>query len=236
MTVADAAPTTADEHDELPDNPCPAHRTRAGAPVWCHPCGDRIRQAITALPTLAGELALRGISDAGKLAATGEAGRATHAKVTGSPSGSPAWDAADEIIEWARATEDALRSHLNHSRAVRAVRLHGSSVVRILNLGGSIDYLRAWVSALLAAPFAEAAGREALELARRAERAAGFDRLVHRLPAPCPSCDALTLTREDGSDQVECRACGRVWPEDDYRRLVLVVAQDYRDVAGARRP
>jgi hypothetical protein len=115
VTVADA--TSPDE--EVIDNPCPAHPGRGGAPVWCHPCGDRIAAALDRLPGLAGELALRGISDAGRLAATGEAGRATHAKVTGSPSGSPAWDAADEIIEWAVSVEDQLRAHL-HSRVVRA--------------------------------------------------------------------------------------------------------------------
>lgn len=232
MTVADVAPTSADE-DELPDNPCPAHARRQGAPVWCHPCGDRITRALQQLPPLAGELALRGVTDGGRLAASGEAGRATHAKVAGSPSGSPAWDAADEIIEWAHATEDALRAHLNHSSLVR-VRVHASAAVRVNYLDRSVRYLREWVSALLAAPSAEQYGREALALVRRAERAAGLDRLIHRLPAPCPSCDTLALTREDGSDQVECKACDRVWPEDDYRRLVLVVAQDYQDVAGRR--
>jgi hypothetical protein len=221
--------------DEVPDSPCPAHPGRGGAPVWCHPCGERIRSALDALPSLAGELALRGVSDAGRLAASGEAGRATHAKVTGSPSGSPAWDAADEIIEWARDTEDRLRAHLNHSAAARAVRLHGSGAVRVLNLGGSVRYLREWLSALLAAPFAAEAGRDAIDLARRAERAAGFDRLVHHLPVPCPSCDTRAMTREDGADQVECRACGRVWTEDDYRRLVVVVAADLQDVTGGRR-
>jgi ribosomal protein S27E len=235
VTVADAAPASADEDHALPENPCPAHASRAGAPVWCHPCADRIVRALDSLPSLAGELALRGVSDAGRLAAAGEVDLgATRAKVSGSPSGSPAWDAADEIIEWAHATEDQLRAHLNHSRVGRAVRFHGSAAVRVLTLGGSVRYLREWVSALLAAPFALEVGRDALALARRAERAAGFDRLVHHLPVPCPSCDTRALTREDGAEQVECRACGRVWPEDDYRRLVVVVAQDYRDVAGRR--
>jgi hypothetical protein len=229
--VTDAAPTSADE--EVIDNPCPAHPGRGGAPVWCHPCGDRIRTALDALPGLAGELALRGISDAGRLAATGEAGRATHAKVTGSPSGSPAWEAADEIIEWAVGVEDQLRAHLQHARVVRAT-VAASAAVRVNYLDRSVSYLMQWISALLAAPFALDAGRQALELARRAERAAGLDRLVHHLPVPCPSCDTRALTREDGAEQVDCQACGRVWLEDEYRRLTLILASDYRDVAGAR--
>jgi hypothetical protein len=226
--------TTQPEPDPpAPDNPCPAHPTQPGAPTWCRPCADRITTALNTIPTLAAELALRGVADEGRLAASGEAGRATRQKIAGSPSGSPAWDAADELIEWAWRTEDQLRAHLSHSCAVRAVRLHGGAAVRVLNLGASIRYLREWVSALLAAPFAETVGREVLDLARRAERANGFDRLVHHLPVPCPTCDTRALTREDGSDQVECRACSRVWPEQDYRRLVLILASDYQDVAGA---
>jgi hypothetical protein len=225
--------TTQPEPDPpAPDNPCPAHPTQDGAPVWCRPCGDRITHALDAIPGLAAELALRGVADLGRLAASGEAGRTTRSKVAGSPSGSPAWDAADELIEWAHTVEDQLRAHLGHSTAVRAV-VYASGPVRVLSLGASVRYLRQWVSALLAAPFAETAGRDALDLARRAERAAGFDRLVHHLPVPCPTCDTRALTREDGADQVECRACGRVWTEDDYRRLVLVLASDYQDVAGA---
>jgi ribosomal protein L37AE/L43A len=229
VTVADA--TSPDE--EVIDNPCPAHPTQPGAPLWCRACGDRVRDAIAALPTLAAELALRGLADLGRLAASGETGRATHAKVTGSPSGSPAWDAADELIEWAAGVEAALRAHLGHSEVVRA-RVAASSAVRVSYLNRSVAYLREWISALLAAPFAESVGREVVQLQRRAERAAGLDRLVHHLPVPCPSCDTRALTREDGAEQVECRACGDVWPEDTYRRLTLVLASDYRDVAGAR--
>jgi N6-adenosine-specific RNA methylase IME4 len=137
------------------------------------------------------------------------------------------------IAAWAAGVEAALRAHLGHSRVVRA-RVAASGAVRVNYLDRSVTYLREWLSALLAAPFALDAGRQALELARRAERAAGLDRLVHHLPVPCPSCDMRTLTREDGAEQVECRACGDVWPEDTYRRLTLVLASDYRDVAGVR--
>ena len=58
---------------------------------------------------------------------------------------------------------------------------------------------------------------------------------VH-LPVPCPACEG-PLVRANGSDQVDCRSCGQYWPESDYRRLCLVLADDYRDVerAGRRR-
>ena len=68
----------------------------------------------------------------------------------------------------------------------------------------------------------------ALELLRLHEvtRAAlGRTRLVHELPAPCPDidCGRMTLVRENGASQVDCTSCGRVYPEEDYRRLTLIL-------------
>lgn len=54
-----------------------------------------------------------------------------------------------------------------------------------------------------------------------------------RLPAPCPDCEGV-LIRYNGSDQVTCQSCGRSWPETDYRRLCLVLAQDYAPPARRR--
>jgi hypothetical protein len=52
----------------------------------------------------------------------------------------------------------------------------------------------------------------------------------HPLPTPCPNpdCGEHRLGRRDGSDHVECRACDERWPEDDYRRLVTVLAWEAR--------
>ena len=55
-------------------------------------------------------------------------------------------------------------------------------------------------------------------------RVLGLLPLRHRLHAPCPQCDMLTLYRDDGADYVECGSCGRVWSEDEYARLVIVIA------------
>jgi hypothetical protein len=49
-----------------------------------------------------------------------------------------------------------------------------------------------------------------------------------RLPVPCPQCEAPALVRRNGADQVSCAACGSSWPESDYRRLCLILADDYR--------
>lgn len=48
-----------------------------------------------------------------------------------------------------------------------------------------------------------------------------------RLPVPCPTCEGV-LIRPNGLGHVDCRGCGRSWPEADYHRLCLVLAEDYR--------
>jgi len=72
-----------------------------------------------------------------------------------------------------------------------------------------------------------AAALELLNLHRITRAALGQTKLVHELPAPCPNCDHMTLVRDDGDDNVHCRRCRLQWPENDYRRLTLVVAADY---------
>ena len=78
----------------------------------------------------------------------------------------------------------------------------------------------------------------ALELLRLHELVrfvAGRTKLVHRLPAPCPRCERMTLVRHNGSDLVKCEACPPSerawWPEDEYQRLTLILAEDYQGLA-----
>lgn len=66
----------------------------------------------------------------------------------------------------------------------------------------------------------------ALRWRDRADVVLGWHRLVHRLPAPCPSCNYLMLVRESGQDHVHCQHCGTSWSEQDYRRLVLVLTSE----------
>lgn len=73
----------------------------------------------------------------------------------------------------------------------------------------------------------------ALELMRMHDLvrfAAGKTKLVHKLPSPCPRCERMTLVRYNGTEHVTCESCGVRWPEKDYTRLTLVLAEDYRDV------
>lgn len=63
-----------------------------------------------------------------------------------------------------------------------------------------------------------------------ARRIAPWEAGIHRLPAPCPQCDRMTLTRRDGDSEVACDekmgGCGAWWDEESYRRLVLILAQE----------
>lgn len=61
---------------------------------------------------------------------------------------------------------------------------------------------------------------------RALTRSIGELRHVDRLPAPCPTCDLTTLIRRDGAAYVECTSCGRLWTEEDYRRLCVVLAAE----------
>lgn len=64
---------------------------------------------------------------------------------------------------------------------------------------------------------------------RKARRALQLTRVVHRLPAPCPSCGRVTLIRLSGDDAVRCANCHLQWREDEYERLVRVLAYELRE-------
>jgi len=63
-------------------------------------------------------------------------------------------------------------------------------------------------------------------LIRILRTATGMGALVHYLAAPCPTCDLVALVREDGADYVECRNCHRLWTEEEYRRLCVILAAE----------
>jgi len=61
---------------------------------------------------------------------------------------------------------------------------------------------------------------------RKADHLLGWVRLVHRLAAPCPYCDTLTLVRDDGDDKVRCTVCRRTWHEAEYRHFVRMLLEE----------
>jgi ribosomal protein L37AE/L43A len=66
----------------------------------------------------------------------------------------------------------------------------------------------------------------AIRRSRQANHVLGWDRLVHRLPAPCPYCDTLTLIRRDGDSLVRCTICHRSWIEAEYRHFVRMLVEE----------
>jgi len=152
----------------------------------------------------------------------------------------------DEIVRvattWAEPVADLLRirwdtqavaSHTRPAVALqRATRILATNIPALLNLRGV--EVQTWADNGWYWAHEPADGLDgALELLRLHEvtRAAlGRNRLVHQLPAPCPDvdCGEMRLVREDGAGQVDCEACGRVWTEEEYLRLTLILASDAR--------
>lgn len=72
----------------------------------------------------------------------------------------------------------------------------------------------------------------ALELMRMHDMvrfAAGKTRLIHKLPTPCPRCERIALCRHNGTEHVVCEGCGAFWPKEQYKRLALVLADEWGD-------
>jgi hypothetical protein len=97
-------------------------------------------------------------------------------------------------------------------------------------LTAASEFLAVRLDRLLAEPTGILLAVDLDQLLGTIRRALGLAKLVHRLPAPCPSCELLTLRRDDGASFVRCvnDACNRSFSEDDYARLVLILASDRR--------
>lgn len=109
----------------------------------------------------------------------------------------------------------------------RALNLLARSVSVLLNL--PVQDYRSWRNGDWAERDGVAGALELLDLHSLVRAVAGRSKLVHDLPAPCPRCDQSTLVRHNGDDHVQCELCRAEWAEEDYKRLCLVVADDYQD-------
>lgn len=93
-----------------------------------------------------------------------------------------------------------------------------------------LNVLSSWLLSqldwLLDHPAAGDLAEEIRDLSRVADALARTREQWHRLPVKCPRCDAQEIGRWDGADHVACTSCGETWHEDDYARLVLILATD----------
>jgi hypothetical protein len=165
----------------------------------------------------------------------GDAGR--RAPGIGMPSPSPASDLRDEVTHWGCLLEERLRQHLDDLTGYRPPSTRPR--LRWIHLRDATRYLVDRRTALLAwdtrvpeadgaldgQAEAEVAGAAALRWRRVLARAAGLDRLVHRLAMPCPRCDVRSLVRHDGREEVRCATCRAQWTEDRYQLLARIYAQ-----------
>lgn len=88
-------------------------------------------------------------------------------------------------------------------------------------LQGQLDYL-------VAQPWVDDLAGEVDDLMHRAEALIRIRPHRHRLEPPCPSCGAVRLGRWDGTDQVDCEACGRAWPHEKYPWMVRLALDESR--------
>lgn len=90
----------------------------------------------------------------------------------------------------------------------------------------ALTYLADQFNALCEFQDAVNTAEELVELHRLAYIGTGRHRMAEKLPAPCPNCDTLQLVREVG--QVSCMECGLRFPDEEYPRLALILAEDVR--------
>lgn len=134
-------------------------------------------------------------------------------------------------MEWLSTTEESMSRP--QYRVVRACRILANTTDTLLNLGPQevsawdSQGMPVWDEQYDCQDTVELDGVDgALRLLRLHELikiVAGRGELTHRLSAPCPRCDRLALVRENGTSEVECRACGDRWGEDEYAALTLVL-------------
>jgi hypothetical protein len=204
-----------------------------GKPTWCvdqhafnhlgqalpklahHGCHETILDRLAALPDLAtclapGQLNTPRNADIDKTSSKGGGAKA----ISHAPSPSPGWDTADELIRWVVSLEDWLRGVLAEDANAATHR----------TLSGSVAYLTAHGTALLASSDAERVGHDVLTQHRRLEHLVGQDRLTHRITEPCPLCNRKGLRRNDGDELVKCRSCKAVWAWDQLEFLARTYA------------
>lgn len=206
---------------ECPDHPnhCPGCQpTPADTGQWCRHCTTRILQNLTDIPDLTRQAAAR---EDGLLPAGRRNTQTTRRPKQTSRTTSPAWETADEIINWAIAWTDITADHLHQQGPTR----YTITATPGRNLTACITYLRTNITTL-ATHHPQDFYNETTQTHSRLIYATGSDHLTHRIPERCPSCDHKTLIREDGSDRVTCRNrdCGRIWREEEFEFLAHVAA------------
>jgi len=192
-----------------------------GDPVFCRRCTWRVRGALRELPQAYD--ALKAVPLMTRSASADEERRG---RSDVPPSPSPGADQQDAIVRLACSWEDVLRQHLHHVSATDAFgRPHAT-------LAAAVEYLNANFAEIMEnGDFGADFGREVFSAYRTVVAMVKNKPVRKHLPAPCPSCDMLTLIQEEGIAgkpwYVECvervGGCGRLYQEQEWSWLVQLL-------------
>lgn len=190
--------------------------------AWCDRCFMKTADALQDIPDLVVLVAAR--RDGKMNAHITPTADPTRHSAGAAPSPSPAWDTADDFINWAYSWCETTADHLRQHGPMKFTPT-GVPLPRV-QLTAIVTYLRAQLGRIAEAPFAPDFRTEVMQARRILTYFSGHDRLQHRLQAACPTCGMRALVREDGADRVECRNrdCQRVWTESEYSNLAHVAA------------
>lgn len=192
-----------------------------GDPVFCRRCAVAIRGALRDFPK-----AYDALASVKFLTRTASADEERRGRSDVPPSPSPGADQQDAILRLACTWEDVLRQHLGH---VAATDEFGDARA---TLASAVEYLNTNYADAIGNPDFGADFGQEIQSAHATVVAMVKNKPVRRhLPAPCPSCDMLTLIQEEGIAgkpwYVECleRAggCGRLYQESEYLWLTQLL-------------
>ncbi len=139
-------------------------------------------------------------------------------------------DMVRESVHWAYSTAQVLRSGFTPRPDMRpgwlldrACTLLSGAPTAFLNLRDAKHTLWEYGHRVTVARDGYDGALSFLRLHHKARLFTGQVRLVHRLPVPCPRCEAMALEREDGTDTIDCTDCGRRYTFDEYEQLCTLL-------------
>lgn len=131
---------------------------------------------------------------------------------------SPLNDEVHDLLQHIPAVLASWTQQVCEDRGLRGPDTHDRCPAWLL---GQLDWL-------IQQPWVDDMADEINDFAHAAERLVRVRPHRYRLEPPCPSCAARELGRWDGTEQVDCDACGRAWPEQDYPWMVRLALDDTR--------
>ena len=132
-------------------------------------------------------------------------------------------DTARAIADQLGLAHEGLADHLGHDGPPHeASREPGRVAI-------SHHYLTSWFDWLCTYPAAGDTAEVLYDLDRDIRRGLGKTDPQRHLPVPCPECELLTLVRSldrEGTDEVECRACGHTIRAEHYGLWTRMLIDD----------